>query len=105
MPTPTSQALILTEAKETERPELILADLDVTIKDPLEFITRAGRSNRSVPVLVLVSEESIQRGIDAVDAGFPWCLKKPVGLTEMRLALAQVQAICRSVRSGAIEAS
>ena len=121
MPTPTSQALILTEAKETERSlsatlascgfeaftaakieiartfletgraELILVDLDVTIKDPLEFIAGARRSNRSVPVLVLFSEESIQRGIEAVNAGFPWYLKKPVRLPEMRLALAQIQ--------------
>jgi DNA-binding NtrC family response regulator len=116
MSTPTSLALIVTDAPELgaalinvlqdcsvvatvtdgqvtsehlahESLDLVFVDLDLQSIDPMDFLRRTQPLIRSRQFVLLASEGSMARVTEAGELGFGWYLRTPVGPAEMSAAI------------------
>jgi DNA-binding response OmpR family regulator len=80
------------ESVENLRPELMILDLGLPLKDGLEVLTEMGERFRSTSVLVLTGRTQMEERVRCLDLGADDVVLKPFSFHELR---ARMKALCR----------
>jgi DNA-binding response OmpR family regulator len=86
------------ESLERLRPELMILDLGLPLKDGLEVLTEMGERFRSTSVMVLTGRVEMEERVRCLDLGADDVVLKPFSFHELR---ARMKALCR--RRGRLE--
>jgi DNA-binding response OmpR family regulator len=80
------------ESAEKLRPELMILDLGLPLKDGIEVLTEMGERFRSTSVMVLTGRAEIDERVRCLDLGADDVVLKPFSFQELR---ARLKALCR----------
>jgi two-component system NtrC family response regulator len=80
---------------QTQSPDVILCDLNMPVMDGLTFLGELKRRGIEVPVVVITAYGSIEKAVEAMQAGAFNFVTKPINRQELRLAVDRAGDVSR----------